>query len=441
MIAHGVTRCYGEGDSIVHALRGVSLEIEREKLTAVMGPSGSGKSTLTRTRSHGIDRWPRALVGAVSMIAVLALAGPARAAIPQFTPLSASVLAPPEPVAGTDGRLHIVYEILLQNREAARVDVQSLAVRAPGGPTLLRFAAAQIAAVMTTASSSTNSLAAGEGGTVWLDVALRRGHRVPRTLVNRLGVRATFPGGESRTQTFDGARTPVSRRRALSLSPPLRGGPYLNFNGCCGLSPHRTALVAVDGTLYLGERFAADFIRIDNLGRGAVGDLTRNQSFFTFGEPVYAVADGRVVRTRNNLPENAPLTEPPGSSFTTQTTLGNNVVLKLGGGRYALYAHLKTGSVRVRPGQRVRSGQMLARVGNSGQSGGAHLHFQLSDGPNPVASNGLPFVFGRFTLTGTVTNVDQFLTGTANADVRRLRPASSRRGQLPLHATVVRFPG
>jgi putative ABC transport system ATP-binding protein len=44
--ARGVTRRYGEGDTAVDALRGIDLDIERGKLTAVMGPSGSGKSTL-----------------------------------------------------------------------------------------------------------------------------------------------------------------------------------------------------------------------------------------------------------------------------------------------------------------------------------------------------------------------------------------------------------
>jgi len=392
----------------------------------------------TRSGSPVVGRFPAAIAGAAVVIAVLVLGAPARAAIPQFTPITASVLAPPEPVRPTDGRRHVVYEVLLRNTTDVSVEVQSLAVRAQGR-TLMTFAGADLTAVMTTARSHTSTLASGEGATVWLDVVLRRGRRVPRALVHRLTVRATLPGGESRTFTFDGARTPVNRRPALALAPPLHGGPYLNFNGCCGLSPHRTALAPVDGTPYLGQRFAADFIQIDNLGRGAVGDLTRNESFFTFGEPVYAVADGRVVRTRNNLPDIPPLNEPPGSSFTTQTTLGNNLELKLPGGRYALYAHLKTGSIRVRPGQRVRSGQMLARVGNSGQTGGSHLHFQVNDGPNPVASNGLPFVLTRFTLTGTVSNVDQFLTGTANADVRLLHPRSPRRGQLPLHATVVRF--
>jgi putative ABC transport system ATP-binding protein len=44
--AEEITRRYGEGDAAVDALRGVSLDIARNKLTAIMGPSGSGKSTL-----------------------------------------------------------------------------------------------------------------------------------------------------------------------------------------------------------------------------------------------------------------------------------------------------------------------------------------------------------------------------------------------------------
>jgi len=392
--------------------------------------AGSGLQVVGRTAAVA--------AGAV-LIAVLVVGVPAPAAIPQFTPITASVLAAPGPVSATDGRRHLVYEVLVQNTTDQSVDIQSLAVRA-NGRALVAFAGAELAAVMTTARSHTSTLASGEGATIWLDVVLPRDRRVPRTLVHRLTVRATAPSGESRTFTFDGARTPVRRRPAPALGPPLQGGPYLNFNGCCGLSPHRTALAAVDGTPHGLQRFAVDFIRIDNLGRAAAGDLTRNESFFTFGEPVYAVADGRVVRTRNDLPDIPPLNEPPGSNFTTETTLGNNIGLKLRGGPYALYAHLKRGSIRVRPGQHVRRGQMLGRVGNSGQTGGSHLHFQLNDGASPVASNSPPFVFGQFTLIGMVTNIDKLLTGTANADVRRLRPPSPRRGQLPLHAAVVRFP-
>jgi len=285
----------------------------------------------TAPRSRVVGRIAAAVASAVMVIALLVVAASARAAIPQFAPITASVLAVPEPVSATDGRRHVVYELLVRNTTEVSVEVQSLAVRAKGR-TLLTFAGADLTEVMSTAQSRTSTLASGEGATVWLDLVVGRGGRVPLALVHRFKVRAILPSGESRTLTFDGARTAVSTRPALALASPLHGGPYLNFNGCCGLSEHRTALTAVDGTPHLFERFAADFIRIDNLGRAAAGDLTRNESFFTFGEPVYAVADARVVRTRNNLPDIPPLNEPPGSNFTTQTTLGNNVELKLRGG-------------------------------------------------------------------------------------------------------------
>jgi hypothetical protein len=250
----------------------------------------------------------------------------------------------------------------------------------------------------------------------------------------------TASNGETLTVRFLAARTPVDRRPALTLSAPLRGGRFLNFNGCCGRYPHRTAIAPVDGVPYLSERYASDFIRIDAEGRAAAGDLTKNESFFTYGEPVHAVAGARVVGTRNDVPENVPLYEPPGSAFTLQTIVGNRVVLALPGGRYATYGHLQTGSVRVHPGQRVRRGQILGLVGNTGQSGAAHLHFQLSDGPDPLASDGVPYVFKRFTLAGAASNVDRFLMG-ANADVHPVDGPARRHRELPMHADVVRFGG
>ncbi len=397
---------------------------------------------LTRSRPRA-SRARRLAVLSVLLLGAAALPAPARAAIPQFTPVTASVLATPHTVTGTDGRLHMLYEIALENREAVPIDVLSLAVRDRAGRTLLALDRAALPSVMTVnGAGPAATLPPAAGGTVWLDVALRRGAQAPRGLVHRISAGATLPGGRTRTFTFDGARTAVAQGAAPALGPPLRGGLWLNFNGCCGLSPHRLALAPVDGTPWLSERYAADFVRIDRQGRGGAGDLTKNSSFFGFGQPVISVGPGRVMRIENDLPSIPPLNELPPGSFNTRTTLGNNVVVRLADGRYALFAHLKRGSVRVRPGQSVRTGQVLGRVGNSGDTGGPHLHFQLADRVDPVASDGLPFVFSAFALVGSVSNVEAFLTGMAPADIRAVRPGDRRRrGQLPLQATVVRFPG
>jgi Peptidase family M23 len=369
--------------------------------------------------------------------AAVALAPAAAQAAPKRTPLFMTLQTPPAPVLGTDGRRHLAYEFTLANDTRTHAEVESLAVRAKGGRTLLTLTGAQIRQVMANfAFQPTNALEANEGGRLWLDVTLPHRGRLPRALVHRLTVRT-----EARTFTFDTTPTPVDPRRPIVVSPPLRGGLYINFNGCCGVSAHRAAFTAMDGRTFLSERFAIDLIQVDAQGVAAAGDITKNESFFTFGEPVLAVADARVVSTVNDVPENVPLNEPPASGFSERDILGNHVILDLGHGRYAAYGHLQTGSVRVHVGETVRRGQVLARVGNTGPSGGAHLHFQIADGRDPLASEGLPFVFRRFSLAGEVTNIDAFLTGAANANIQPAQHAGRRQDELPLHSSVVRFAG
>jgi hypothetical protein len=384
------------------------------------------------------------LAVAAVVAAMSAFNASALAAEPQFTPLGASVFAPPQPVRATDGRVHLVYEINLLSIQGAvggvPLEVQSLDVRARGGRTLVRLAGDEIMMFAGAPAQLTRSLAPGIGGTLWLDVVLARGGRVPRALVHRLRVRADYPAPVGpRTFTFDTARTSVSPQPAVSISPPLRAGRWLTFNGCCDLGWHRTALVAIDGGLHLSQRFATDFIRIDKGGNPFAGDVARNESWFGFRAPLYAIADAVVVSTRDNLPENTPPVEPPIETFTPDTDRGNSVVLKLGDGRYALYGHMHTGSVRVRPGQRVRAGQMLGRMGNTGASGAPHLHLDISDSPQALAGNGMPYVFDHFRTVGTATNVDEFVNTLTPAQVRPVRNQSRAR-QYPLQTTVLKFP-
>ncbi|MFF4742753.1 M23 family metallopeptidase [Streptomyces sp. NPDC001268] len=130
----------------------------------------------------------------------------------------------------------------------------------------------------------------------------------------------------------------------------------------------------------------------------------RNRDFPAFDAPLYAVADATVVRatdrqrdhmSRNSLPA-LPWFLAEGVIRMlggTGRILGNRVVLDLGDGTWAVYAHLRRGSLAVREGERVSAGQLLARCGNSGNSTEPHLHFQLMDGPDPEAAHGIPFTW------------------------------------------------
>ena len=218
------------------------------------------------------------------------------------------------------------------------------------------------------------------------------------------------------------------RRAAVRLGPPLRGAGFL------AIAAHSAQ--TIDGRRSHAQRFALDIGQINDAGDGLfTGDPQRNESYAVHGEEVLAVAAGRIARTRTDLPENTPGVEPAFTSW--DTVAGNRVVLDLGGGRHALYAHLQPGSIRVTPGQRVARGQVIARVGNSGLSSGPHLHFQVMDGaggPSGLAGNGLPYVFDRFALLGSIADLAApVLVPVGPGDGARAR-------QYPLSGSVVAFP-
>ena len=77
---------------------------------------------------------------------------------------------------------------------------------------------------------------------------------------------------------------------------------------------------------------------------------------------------------------------------------GNEVVERIGPGRYVVYDHLQTHSVMVRRGQRLRTGQPIGKVGSTGNSTGPHLHFGIQDSTDAISSNSLPFEINHYTV-------------------------------------------
>jgi murein DD-endopeptidase MepM/ murein hydrolase activator NlpD len=113
-------------------------------------------------------------------------------------------------------------------------------------------------------------------------------------------------------------------------------------------------------------------------------------------------------------------------------------VVDIGGGRFAYYAHLQPGSLAVAVGDRVRPGQLLGLLGNSGNTDFPHLHFHVMNSPAPLGSDGLPFEFDSFTSPGTIANGDALLAGEP-AELDTVLAGRHTR-QIPMDLQVVDFP-
>ncbi|PXX05178.1 peptidase M23-like protein [Mycolicibacterium moriokaense] len=323
------------------------------------------------------------------------------------TPLLASVIAPPIPVPATDGKVHLAYELFLTNVLSQELTLTSLDVRA-SDTTLLSLAGDRLAYWMRVFGNHTptTKLGPAQSAAVWLDVALDKGTPVPAELVHAIGVSLPDPQPPlfPATMTETVAPVTVQTRTPPVIAPPLVGTNWVDANSCCDMTPHRMALNPLNGQLWAAERFAIDYVQLLPDGRLFNGDKTKPESYPGFGADIHAVSDGQVVAVVDGLPEQVPGTNPSGLPLDQYA--GNHIVQALGDGSYALYAHLKTGSIKVEVGERVSSGQVIASLGNSGNTDGPHLHFHVMSTPDPLRSNGLPFVLSSFKLDGRIASMD-----------------------------------
>jgi hypothetical protein len=167
------------------------------------------------------------------------------------------------------------------------------------------------------------------------------------------------------------------------------------------------------GTHLLGTTYAIDFIPVDDAGRSASRTwrafvaTERPEVFHGFGAPILAPGDGTVVLAHDGEPDHeARRSQPALLSYAlgqaarvragAATVAGNHVVIALAqGGPYVLLAHLRAGSVRVRPGDAVQAGAMVGECGNSGNSTRPHVHVQVTDSVDWARARGLPIAFRR----------------------------------------------
>ncbi len=360
----------------------------------------------------------------------------------KMTPVLLKVEDWPVPFVGSDGRLHLVYELWMTNFSSGDVTVEKVEVLGGGGEVIDGFDAATIAGRLQAAGrrESAGTLAPSTQALLFLHVRLAEGATVPMRLSHRVTIHANAAPPDQQEITESGGNVTLNRRAVASIGAPLQGKGYVSADSCCDASRHTRAALPINGRVWVAQRYAVDWEQLDAGGCIYKGPREKLESYTIFGKPVLAVADGIVVSVRDGLPEQTPGTYP--TNLPLDEADGNSVVLDLGELRYAMYGHMQPGSIRVHKGDKVKKGQVIGLVGNTGNSVVPHLHFQVMDRPSALASNGLPYEIKEFRVTGRTPGTEAFDSAEEKGTPLAVTPTSSVREvdrALPLDQLVISF--
>ena len=389
--------------------------------------------------------------GVVALLVVSVGVFGSTAAEDHFTPLIASALnGKTQIVPGTDGRQHVVYELLMINANATPATLQKVEVVSAADPTrtIVTYQGGELLAHLhsTAHTPVTSPRIEFNGVRVFLiDLALPAGAAPPARLMHRLTLRGgATPAPQPQTPvTLEYLIAPLTLSANVpKIGPPLKGRHWVALNGCCEPSGvHRSTNLSVNGGLYFAQRFAIDWMQLDEAGRLVKGNPADVHSWTSYDSDVLAVADGRVVETQQDLNDQPTGSLPDPKTITLANVDGNHIVLDLGNGAFAFYAHLRQNSISVSPGQNVKRGQVLAKLGNTGNTSAPHLHFHLVDGTSTLGSNGIPYVIDTFEYAGRIPAAK--FAASSNMEgtwTEGLLPTPNlRHAQFPLDLAVVDF--
>ena len=378
----------------------------------------------------------------------LLLRSPGAVAQVAQAPVEVRVPQAPQPVTGSDGVVHVAYELHVTNYYASTgvLRLQRLTILADESAVVLAsFTGPQVNQLLAHPAATVDSvavpLAAGHRQVLYVWLTLAATQPLPRVLRHQLAL--TTASGQQ--QLVDGVRTPLNLASPPVLGSPLRAGPWLVYAGPGNHRAHHwQGVVVVNGQTTIPQRYAIDFYGLTPTGhalrRSVAFDqlgTTTHADWVGFGAEVLAVADGIVRDARDGEPNHPPMGPQPAlTDLTERILMGNFVVLEVAPGVFAHYAHLQPGSLRVKVGERVRRGTVLGYLGQSGQAPLPHLHFQVSNAVTFEESEGLPFVLQHFEHLGSATLGEVLDAGQVPATHNA--PTTCQQ-QLPLDGDVLFF--
>lgn len=349
------------------------------------------------------------------------------------------VICPSPPIPVKLAERHVlVYELHITNFDVVPLTLKRLEVFADTDKSqpLKTISGDALSAAMLEVGSSSGAkdpqiIAPGRRAVVFLWIEFGLDVRPPSSLRHRLVFAAAAPGegtaSAAAESTLEDFPVLVSQDAAPVISFPFDGGVWLAGDGPANDSGHRRSISAIDGQIHIAQRFAADWVKVGPNGDSHHDGTTRNENWWGYGEPIHAVADGEVTQVLDGIPENTPRVLP--KQVTLDNIVGNYVILRIAPNRYATYAHLQTGSIKVAVHDHVTRGTVIARLGNTGQATAPHLHFQVTDGDAVLQSEGVPFIFSNFTDLGPGSDYEL-----------DKHPSIPRRDSIPGKDEVVEFP-
>jgi len=325
-----------------------------------------------------------------------------KASKPAQWPLQLEMRVPFEPTAFPSGpRSCAIYELHLANYGQTPLTLTRIEVLDADAGTarpIASFEAEALEALLQPLGGKPISdraerrvLSGGQSAIAFMYIMFERGSPIPTRLVHRVG---------NLDSAVEGAVIATHHTKLQVLGPPVEGGKWLADDGPSNDEDnhHRRGVVILNGQAVDSRRYAIDWMQTTD-GASFSGDARDVHSYHAYGKAVLAVADGHVASARDGLPDNIPghgASFHPALPITLETVAGNTITLDLGGGQFAYYLHLQPGSVRVKAGDRVRRGQVLARIGASGDAREPHLHFEVTTSPKLLAGEGVPYLIDRY---------------------------------------------
>ncbi|MFA6129130.1 MAG: M23 family metallopeptidase [Bacteroidales bacterium] len=299
-------------------------------------------------------------------------------------------------------QLALVYELKVKNSSIDSYTFESVSVK-DGSTLLLELTGNSLDTIISVYHSSHKSLRAGETAFLFLWIEVSPDLPLPETLTQTIQFNRMADG----MQYLKEMKVTVDQSSPVVLSAPLNARRYATVGAPTNDSYHRRTINFLDEKFWTSERYAINFIGLDDGNRYRVGRQNANIDYYGFEDIVYSATAGEIIHIIDTIADNIPPKVPEIGLTDLYRAGGNQVVVKVSEGIYVFYGHLVHASSDLKVGDRIEIGQPIGRLGNSGNSDAPQLHIAVMDGPDPLWSNGIPWVFDRYVLHGNITGYDR----------------------------------